>query len=391
MSDLKTVVCDNGTGFVKCGFAGDNFPTHMFPAMVGKPVLRTEEGISNVQVKDIMCGEECAALRWALEVSYPVSDGQIRKWDDMHHLWKYTFEDKLKIDPKECQILLTEPPLNPVKNREKMLEAMFETYEFKKSTIQMQAVLSLYAQGRMTGLVADSGDGVTHVIPVFEGYQMPESVKRMNIAGRSVTQRLIKLLLQRGYAFNRTADFDTVRRIKEAHCYVGYDMETEMNLATNTTVLMREYTLPDGRVIKLGRERFLAPELLFNPGLEDHEYGGFHDLIFSSINNCAMDIRKELYSNIILSGGTTMYPGIPSRLEKEITELYRTKIVNGDNALVKKFSKWFKIIAPPQRKHMVFIGGAVFADIIKDNPQAWITKEEYDELGAKQVIKKHFR
>lgn len=190
-----------------------------------------------------MVGDECAKLRHALEVSYPVNAGIVQNWEDMGHLWDYTFYEKLKIDPKECQILLTEPPMNPIKNREKFVEVMFEKYGFKRMYVAIQAVLTLYAQGLLTGVVADSGDGVTHVVPVYEGYSLPHLVKRLDLAGRDITHYMIKLLLLRGYVFNRTADFDTARQIKEKFCYVGYDLDLEKKLALETTVLVESYTV----------------------------------------------------------------------------------------------------------------------------------------------------
>ena len=136
----KTIVCDNGTGFVKCGFAGDNFPRSVFPCMVGRPLLRYEEQIGDTEIKDIMIGDECAALRHVLDVTYPVSNGIVQNWEDMKLVWDHTFEDKLKINPKECKILLTDPPQNPSSNREKMMETMFETYGFEAMLVQVQAL-----------------------------------------------------------------------------------------------------------------------------------------------------------------------------------------------------------------------------------------------------------
>lgn len=147
----------------------------------------------------------------------------MRNWEDMNHLWDYTFRERLHIDDfSQHKVLLTEPALNPKKNREKMLETMFETYGFNGAYIAIQAVLTLYAQGLQTGVVVDSGDGVTHIVPVYDGYSMPHLVRRLDVAGRDITRYLIKLLLLRGYAFNRTADFETVRELKEKVCYVGY-------------------------------------------------------------------------------------------------------------------------------------------------------------------------
>ena len=217
----------------------------------------------------------------------------------MCHVWDYTFgQDKLNIDPSSCKILLTEPPMNPNRNREKMIEVMFEKYGFDSTYIAIQAVLTLYAQGLVTGVVVDSGDGVTHICPVYEGFALPHLTKRLDIAGRDVTRYLIKLLLLRGYAFNQTADFETVRQMKEKLCYVGYDIATEQKLAQETTFLVESYTLPDGRVIKVGGERFEASEALFQPHLINVEGQGVAELLFSAIQSADMDMRPDLYRHI---------------------------------------------------------------------------------------------
>ncbi|XP_013771096.1 actin-related protein 2 [Pundamilia nyererei] len=191
-----------------------------------------------------MVGEEASECRSMLEMSYPMENGMVRCWEDMLHLWDYTFGPEcLDINPKECKILLTEPPMNPTKNREKIAEIMFEKYQFYGIYVAIQAVLTLYAQGLLTGVVVDSGDGVTHICPVYEGFSLPHLTRRLDIAGRDVTRYLIKLLLLRGYAFNHTADFETVRMLKEKLCYVAYNIEQEQHLATETTYLVETFTV----------------------------------------------------------------------------------------------------------------------------------------------------
>ena len=378
MSDLKTIVVDNGTGFVKCGFAGDNFPRSTFPAMVGRPLLRAEEGISSKIIKDITCGDECAKQRASLQVSYPLSNGMVQNWTDMNHLWKHTFDDVLKVDPTECRILLTEPPLNPKQNREKMVKTMFETYGFQGMYVSIQAVLVLFARGLMTGVVLDSGDGVTHIIPVYDGYTINKAIERVNVAGRDITDYLIKLLAVRGYSLMRSADYDTARRIKEKLCYVAHDSVFEDRLAKETTYLLQTYDLPDKRKITIGRERWQAPEALFYPEMIGIESEGIHTLLFNCINKCSLDIRKDLYRHIVLSGGSTMYPGLPTRLEKEMKKMYLEKVLAGKKERLHKFN--LKIEAPPTRKNIVFIGGAVLAEILGDR---WISKADYEEQGMR--------
>ncbi|XP_014670397.1 PREDICTED: actin-related protein 2 [Priapulus caudatus] len=382
----KVVVCDNGTGFVKCGYAGSNFPAHIFPSMVGRPIIRSTAKVGDIEIKDLMVGEDASKLRQMLEVNYPMENGIVRNWDDMISLWNYTFsEDKLDINPRDSKILLTEPPMNPTKNREKMIEVMFETYQFAGVYVAVQAVLTLYAQGLLTGVVVDSGDGVTHVCPVYEGFSLPHLTRRLDIAGRDITRYLIKLLLLRGYAFNHSADFETVRMIKEKLCYIGYNIEQEEKLAQETTVLVESYTLPDGRVIKVGGERFEAPEVLFQPHLINVERVGIAELLFNTIQAADIDTRPEFYKHIVLSGGSTMYPGLPSRLEREIKQLYLERVLKGNTEALSKFK--IRIEDPPRRKHMVFLGGAVLADIMKDKDTFWMTREEYEEKGLRVLEK----
>jgi len=381
----KVIVSDNGTGFVKAGFAGANFPTSIFPSLVGRPIIRAEEKVGDLVIKDIMVGDEAAKLRNMLQVTYPLENGIVRNWEDVEHVWDYTFNEKLKVNPSECKILLTEPPGNPLKNRERLCKIMFEKYGFNSVYVAIQAVLTLYAQGLLTGVVCDSGDGVTHVVPVYDGFSMPHLTQRLDVAGRAVTQYLIKLMLLRGYAFNRTADFETVREMKEKLCYVAYDTQFELQLAHDTTVLVKSYELPDGRVIRVGKERFEAPECLFQPHLIDVEGKGMGELLFECINKADMNLRGDLYNHIVLSGGSSMYPGLPSRLEKEVKRIWLNRVGGGNWERLQKFK--IRIEDPPRRKHMVFLGGAVLASIMKDKDDFWISKREWQEHGPNALKK----
>ena len=363
-----------------------NFPDHQFPSIVGRPILRTEEQTSgDLKLKDIMCGDEAAAARSMLQITYPMENGIIKRWDDMQHLWDYTLLEKMGLDTTGRKILLTEPPMNPLKNRSQMCEVMFERYRFGGVYVAIQAVLALYAQGLSSGVVVDSGDGVTHIVPVYESTVLNHLTRRLDVAGRDVTRNLISLLLRRGYALNRTADFETVRQIKEKLCYVSYDLELDQRLSEDTTVLVESYTLPDGRVIRLGSERFEAPECLFQPHLVDVEQPGIAEFLFNTIQSADVDIRSSLYKAIVLSGGSSMYPGLPSRMEKEIKQLWLTKVLGGNPERLEKFK--VRIEDPPRRRHMVFLGGAVLASIMAQREDMWVSKAEWDEQGARALEK----
>jgi actin-related protein 2 len=226
---------------------------------------------------------------------------------------------------------------------------------------------------------------VTHIVPVYESVVLNHLTRRLDVAGRDVTRNLIALLLRRGYALNRTADFETVRQIKEKLCYVSYDLELDKRLSEETTVLVESYTLPDGRVIRVGSERFEAPECMFQPHLVDCEQPGMAEFLFNTIMAADVDVRPALFKAVVLSGGSSMYPGLPSRLEKEIKQLWLTRQLGGDPERLSKFK--VRIEDPPRRRHMVFLGGAVLANIMAENENMWVTKKEWDEEGVRVLEK----
>lgn len=197
-TDKPAVVIDNGTGMMKAGIAGDEAPKVYFPSVVGYHKYEHMHGSDD---KENYIGEEAISKRGVLTLKYPLTNGIVDNWDDMEKIWRYTYFDQLKADPELHPVLLTEAALNPKDNREKMISIFFDEFKVPGFYVATQAVLALYASGRTTGLVCDSGDGVTHIVVVYDGYSIKHAIARMNLAGRNLTEFMQKHLAEDGYAF----------------------------------------------------------------------------------------------------------------------------------------------------------------------------------------------
>ncbi|XP_046546661.1 actin-85C-like [Haliotis rubra] len=365
MDELSTpIVIDNGSSTSRAGFAGAAQPLCVFPTIVGRP--RGQGVIVGVGKKDSYVGDEAQTIKGVLTLRYPIEHGIVTNWDDMEKIWHHTFYNELRVTPEEHPVLLTEAPLNPKANREKMTQIMFETFNTPAMSVAIQAVLTLTSSGRKTGIVLDSGDGTTHLIPMYDGYYLPHAVCKTTVSGRDLTDYLIKLLIEKGDDVN----YAVVRDIKETLCYVAYDYKHELNTMTKST-LDKTYVQLDGAFINVGEERFKCPEGIFNPPLLGEEMPGVQDILCRSIQLCDSSIRDQLYDNIVLCGGSTLFPGFSDRLRKEVEMLAPA----GTSVNVR---------APPHGILSAWVGGSMRA-ALPSFMNAVMTKDMYDEYGPSLV------
>lgn len=374
MSKLKTtLVIDVGSGNCKAGFAGEDEPCCCFPSIIGRP--KTSNVMNGTEDVECYVGDDAQAKRGILKITYPVEHGVVQDWEDMEKIWHHTFFNRLRVDPHEHAVLLTEAAMNPKVNRERMAQIMFEQFFVPSLYVSTQAVLSLYASGRTTGIVCDIGDGVTHIVPIYEGYAMPHGILRMNLAGRDLTEYMMKIMSERGNSFTTTAEREIVRDIKEKCCYLAVDFDAELQKAKETGKVVT-YELPDGRVIDVGDECFRCPEALFKPSLLGKEAPGIHEQVTEAILKCDIDVRRDLFNNIVLSGGTTMLQGLGKRVQREILPLAPPSVK-------------VRVLFPEDRKHSVFIGGSMLSDL-ETFYALCVSQQEYSHSGAAIMHKKCF-
>eukprot|EP01084_Bolivina_argentea_P207695 354326_1 len=413
-----SIVIDNGSQMIKSGFGGDDSPRTISPTIIAKDSKPNSTCLPRV------CDEVYSMNRYyySYRISHPIQKGLVENMNDMQYIWKHIFYNELRIDPTNHSILLTDKPLNSLNtknNREIIMQLMFEEYNFQKFHIINDAVLSLYASGRTTGVILDSGYDSTNIVSISQGSYVFNSVRNLNIGGIDITNHLQNTLTERGYIFTTTSEKEIVNNIKEKFCYVALDYENELEETRwSCGAIEMNYELPDGQVITIGdSERLRGPEPLFQPGILGCDKTGICEMILQSIMNCKYEIRKELLCNIVMSGGCTMFNSMNERLKKELISLeengyfidmdllsngYVRGLTNENNICYKDITGvidknidkidyglgWeVKVIAPSERKYLTWIGGSILVSLATFE-EMWIMKEEYDECGMSILYKK---
>jgi actin len=361
----KTIVIDNGTAFSKIGFAGEDQPRAIIQTIPRNPIKIKPNQSQETMTKDInplkpMLKEE------DLDGISPIERGVIKDWDGMERFWEYCFYKVLKIDPSQHSVILTETALNSEDNRNKMMQIMFESFKVPAVYIGMQAVLSLYASGRTTGCVINSGEGVTDIVPICENYVNNQAIQKIDLSGQDITKFLQKLMRQAGYTLITSKEKKTLKEIKEKYCYITPDFQEEVKIAKEISKIQKEHLTPDGNKIIIATERFTATESIFTPSIMGKELPPLHEALYEAIIQSDIDYHKELFNNIILSGGNTLFPGLKERITKELKKIVPETII-------------VKVIAPEDRMITTWFGGSLLGDL-PSFKELTIKKQQYNEL-----------
>lgn len=348
------VVIDNGTGYMKVGRAGEQTPTDIFRTVVGLP--RLPKTMKTLQDQEYFIGPSAQPGREYLSFNFPIQRGIIENYDLMERVWHHSFYETLSVSPNENPVFLTEPQMNPKFNREKIAQIMFESFNVPSLYIGKQAPLSLYTASRTTGLVVESGHGVTCISPIQDGYSINSAVSRLNFGGSDLTDYLRALLTEVGFYAEDYADREIVREIKETCCRVGSEEDP-----------IARYRLPDGEFIVLKSQVTRCPELIFAPGDWGSDQLGLSELIYSSVSGCAANLRRELYRNILLTGGNNLFPGITDRVISEVSK----KVPN---------SVRVEVVDITDKQASAWMGGSILCSL-EGFQSMWVSRDEYEESG----------
>lgn len=374
MSKSPAIIFDNGSGVFKAGFSEDFAPFVIFPTIVGK--AKNQNLMIGMDQKEFYVGNEAASKPNLLHISHPIVKGQIEDWNKMEQIWQYTYENELVVDPQEHTILVTEPPLMSNKYHEKLAEIFFESLHVENFYSSITSVLALYSTGKTTGIVLESGEGITHSVPIFEGFAIPYATIKLDIGGLDLTNYLTSLFRESGVSLNQDSQGDFFTQIKEKKCFVTFDFDTSIKEYQKNRTRELCMTLPDGTEVFLADQSFRCPEILFQPNKIEKDFYGIHEAIYQSILKCNQAIRKDMYSSILLAGGNTMFPGINQRLSKEISALAPSTMA-------------IKTKAPQERKYSVWIGGSILTSV-DSFKQLLVSSKEYKESGPIVLFKKIF-
>ena len=379
----ETIIIDNGTSTIKAGYSEDDMPRAVIPTVLGKPtntnmVVQEENDESKNNQLDIFVGEEALNKGGILQLSRPIVKGEITEYDTMKQIWGHIFDNELLTDLNVYPVIVTEAPFATYENKRKMAEILFDELNVESLYITNTSSLALYANGKTTGTVVDIGYQTNSFVPIYEGFVLNHAVTKVDTGGKDLTDFFCHILSQRkdNPQFVNEGEKSMINDLKEKMCEVAEDYDSQIKKCLDSQIV-EEYELPDGTKVHYGPEKYQCPELLFQPQFYQRDHSGLHEQTFKSIKRCDEDIEKDLFQNVVLCGGSSLFLKIRKKFEKELQSLAPT-------------GKTVKVIAPPERKFSSWLGGAILSSLGSFKETMFVLKGEWNETGNSIIYDKFF-
>ena len=360
-TNYSSIIIDIGSGLMKIGFGGEDGPRNIFNSIVGIPKMA---GLKvGMEQKERYVGDEAISNLEFMNFYPPIQRGEVVDWDQFETLMHYLLYNQIEVVPEEMSVLVTETPLSLKENRAKTAELLFEKFNVEKCHIANSSMLGLFAYGKTSGIVVDSGFNITSTVPIYEGFPLQYASLKINLGGEDLSLKLLDLIKNKvDNSFRLIKGRLLADDIKEQKGYISLNNEEEEQEEST-------YILPDGKELKLGNELFKANEILFNPG-ENNELISISRMVIDSLGKCDDDVRNDINESICLIGGNTLMKNFPEKLRMELSD-------NKDTGS-------FNLSFVPERQFSSWVGGSIMSSL--DNFQyMWVTKEEFDEKGKTLV------
>lgn len=380
----ESIIIDNGTSTIKAGFSDDDMPRVVIPTVLGRPAnsggansAPQDDDDKNEQI-DIFVGEEALNKGGILQLCRPVVKGEVLDYDTMEQIWKHIFYNELLTEPKTHPVILTEAPFASYDNKRKLAEILFDSLGVENLYVTNTSTLALYANGKTTGTVVDIGYQTTSFVPIYEGFVLNHAVTKVDTGGKDLTEFFCQILGLRkeNGKFVNEGEKSMINDLKEKICEVAEDYDSQIKKCLDSATV-EEYELPDGSKVHYGPEKYQCPELLFQPQFFQRDHSGLHEQTFKSIKRCDEDIEKDLFQNVVLCGGSSLFLKIRKKFEKELQSLAPT-------------GKTVKVIAPPERKFSSWLGGAILSSMENFRTTMFVSKKEWNENGSGVIYDKYF-
>ena len=373
LSELKNVtniIIDLGTNSVKFGFSSDLFPKYVIPNMLGRVKPDYFSPIKNYD--NFYCGYDALYNSSSLDLSYPLLDnnGKFSSKEeyqkDYEKLFHYIFKEKLQIEEVNYNILIIDSIFTSTKEHETIAQILFEKFKIFNLHFEPQSIMSLYSTSKSSGLIVNSGEISTEIVPIYEGYIISNCINKFMIGGYHLTQKFMEKYKNEFEMYNVCNKYYMGQKIKEKYSQIFPTRKEYEDIMNKNDINKLQYNLPDGNVIELGKEIYEIPELIFNPNDSfNFQTQNLPEIIIDTINKCEISTRKELYNNIILGGGNTCIKGFEQRLKTEINNIRK---------------KNCGIISLEERGYSAWIGASRISTWGSFETQ-WITRTDFFNKG----------